>query len=855
MKKYIIVLILLAVSFLLTPFSYQNVHAEEINQIETIYPEEILDYVNLENISSFDICENYIAYTIDKNTITIFNIHTKTYENITNFDNIIDIKFTSNKLIVADSSYIRIINLDNIITIANNLETLSEISLNSLQAIDIYVTNSKVLIATISNNVFRLYEYTNTLTKTKTNPIKTAMSNYFETAYLMAINDNTAYIVYKTNEIAGTTGLYVQNYTINEPIIKDTFRTFANILDTFYYNESEYLITFTNEILYLLSSHGDIICNINIEPQNKTILDHHPILKITDINFFDNKIYVSDCIYKTIQTINIIENSDETKLISTEIILCSNSNDKGRFDTVKDIYIQGSTIFTADSENNRIHYIQDNKSYFINDLEINSNPRCVALDKYNKLYFIKNNEYGSILCKYGYQEDKYVKQSEYKSLNSSQIGYISDICVTNSNNIYLLDYTNNKLLYLSNNGLESIKDLTFNLSGNSQIEYLKGLDQLVILNNSILYLLNQKGTIIYSILLNNCNEITVDIDKVYIKQNNTISLISIENNEFKLSNNSLQINSNINISNITFDIVNRKIIAFDTYRSCLVSFDCKLTSAPFSVPNIESPTPLKSNDMILSLSIKNNSLIYDFPYEIGNCYNIDKSIINCIGIGEYRDYYQILFNYNDSLKIGYIPKINTEKVDYNYNPINVLATNDIVPIYKYPTLLKYNNERLIIKNVAINTKLTLSYIFPISIDDKSFYMVKNQDEIGFVFSVDVVLDEKTNIQNLNTENATVKILDDQEFIFLLDENKTLELIKIDNNTRIYVENYDKDSKYTLVIYKDSELNTHQGYIQTKYIQMDKLDNTQLILIIIIIISVILLILIATAYIIIRKKNK
>lgn len=857
MKKYIIALILLAVSFMLTPFSYQYIEANEIQKIETIYPENILDYVNLENISSFDICDNYIAYTLDKSTLTIFDINHKSYKQINGFNNIIKIKFTTEKIIVADNSFVRIVNLNNITNTADDLEKISEITINSLQALDIYVTDNKVLIGTISNNVFRLYEYSNTLSKTKTNPIKTTLSQtYFETAYMMAINNNNAYIIYKTNEIAGTTGLYIQNYSSNEPVIVTDFKTFANIIDTFYYNDTEYIITFTNEILYLLNSDGSSVCNINIEPQNKLILDHYPILKVTDINYYNNKIYVSDCIYKTIQTFDINEDDDSINLISNEIILCSNSNSKGRFDNVSDIYIQGSTIFTSDSNNNRIHYIQNNKSYFINDLEVNSNPHSTIVDKFNNLYFIKDSAQGSILCKYNYIDGSYIKQTEYKTVDTLPIGFISDMCITNNNNIYLLDYTNNKLLYMSHNGVESIKKFSaFTLKPNSQIVYLKGLDQLAILNNSIIYLINQKGTDIDSICVDNCNEITVDFNKIYAKQNNTIKLISIINGELIVEEDTLYLDQNSNISKISFDIINRKMIAFDNKRSCLVKFDCDLADSPFSTPNIESSNPLKTSDTIIALNIKYNYIIYELPYELGNYYNLDNSIKSCIAIGEYQDYYEILFNNNETLQIGYIQKVNTEIIEHNYKPINVIATNDIVPIYKYPTLLKYNNQRLITKEIPINTKLTLSYLFPISIDEKSFYMLKQQDEIGFVFSVDIVLDEKTNIQNLNTENATIKILDEQNSITLFESDKSTEIMQIDNKTRIYVENYDKDSEYTLVIYKDSDLNTHQGYVETKYIQMDKLDNSELILIVIIIISIILLILIAIAYIVIRKKNK
>lgn len=855
MKKCIISIFFLIASLILAPFSYTQVSAETSVELNTIYPEDVLDYTNLTNISSFAVSEDYIAYTLDRNTLTIFNIDTKQYRNIAGFNNILDIKFSSTNIIIADQDSIRYTEPNSTYDSADKLNTLSDISLDSLQALDMFVSDNRVLIATICDKIFKLYEFDHNLISSKTNPVKTSTHNKFNTAYLLTINANNAFIVYKTNVEYGTTGLCIQNYASNEPIVNDNFIPNVTILDNCIYEDSEYILTFTNEIFHLLTVTGDTVYSVNIENQDKNITDHFPILKITDIEFYNEKIYISDCAYKTIQTFSFLKDNSAITLKSNEIIMCSSSNDKGRFNNVQDIYIQGSTIFTADTGNNRIHYIKDNQSYFINGLEIDSDPNSIILDKFNNMYFIKNNATGSILCKYTPVEDSYKKANEYNTINTTPIGFVSDMCVTNSNNIYLLDYTNNKLVYMSTNGLEANYQLLVPIDSNSEIKYLKGLDLLVLLNNSTIHLMNQKGSIISSLSLTNCTEITVDVDKIYARCDDQLHLIEIQDNTPKLASESIIIPNSDNITNLTFDIINRRIIAFDQFRSCLVTFDCNLSDIPFVRPNIEDTTPLNSSSTILPLNIKYSTLIYDYPFEIGNFYNDDQSIEKCIGIGEYQNYYQILFNHNNELHIGYIPKGNVETIDYTYNPISVITTHKDIPIYKYPTILQYNDERIITDTIDINTKLTLSYAFPISIDSKTFYLLKQQNNIGFIFSVDVVLDENTNIKNLNTENATIKILDNSSAIPLYQDDYKTEILRLQNGTRIYVENFDKDSTYTKVIYKDKNLETKEGYIETKYIQMDDLDNNQIALIIIIIISILLLILIAITYIVIKKKRK
>ena len=230
------------------------------------------------------------------------------------------------------------------------------------------------------------------------------------------------------------------------------------------------------------------------------------------------------------------------------------------------------------------------------------------------------------------------------------------------------------------------------------------------------------------------------------------------------------------------------------------------------------------------------------------------TITQAIGIEEFDDFYRILFNNNNELQSGFVPKSNIEIVNYTYNPINVITTNQIVPIYKYPTLLKLNNTRLIVGNLSINNEITLSYVYPISLDNKTFYMYQFNNSIGFIFGADVVKSDNKTIKNLNTENASVNSIG-SDSTTLYDFDKQTILKTLENHTRIYVENYDKKQTYTKVIYKDVNLNTIEGYVLTKDIKMDKLDNSQLILILVIVISLVLLASIIVTFVIIKKRNK
>jgi hypothetical protein len=245
------------------------------------------------------------------------------------------------------------------------------------------------------------------------------------------------------------------------------------------------------------------------------------------------------------------------------------------------------------------------------------------------------------------------------------------------------------------------------------------------------------------------------------------------------------------------------------------------------------------------------------PYNLGNCY---LSINKCIGIenctNQFSDYYRVLFEHNGILKVGFLNKTNAAILNFDTSrKIKVITTNLQVPVYKYPTILKFENQAIITSYIPINTYVDVTYYsFPVSIDNKQFYCYEKDGKVGYIFNADIVLDDSTNIVNLNTNNASISAIGEDK-IHIYDEDKTTILATLHNETQIYVENYDKKSEYTKVIYKDSDLNTITGYVKTEYIQMDKLDNTRIILICIIILSVIILGVIITSYIIIKKKKQ
>lgn len=831
-------------------FFPRQVYADTTTEIDTIYPNDIIEYVDLTNISNFDITYDYVCYTLDNQKVTLFCMSSKKYSEFDGFDDIQKIKFANDNILIADSSSVKVIkNFGSTPTVTS----INEINMSGCKAVDIYYNESNIFVGVINNNTFSLYRYSTNLTSSS-NPTMTFNSTYFANAYLMTISDANAYIVYKTGGTNDkfTTELATLNLSSASLTFGQTFKVNAKVIDFFEFDNKDYLITSTDEILYLQSLSDNTWTDIKISTEGNIQNSNYPIFEITDITFFNNKIYVSDLHFKSIQAIEISV-EPTLNLKSNEIVLASSGFSKGRFKNPNNIYIQGKILYVSDTDNNRIQIIENNNCHIIDDLSTNSRPKCLQTDTKNNLYFVTNNTDGAVLNKYAIIQNEYQKTNSYSLVDSTALGSIASLCITNSDVIYLLDITNNNIVYLNENNLVKLKNLAslgITLDENSQIEYVMGLDKLVIKSQETITIMNTDGTILAKLNIANLRKITSSFDKIIAITSNSIISYNFENNAI-IPSDTISFNTT-NYNCFEYDIALSQMIAFDSLRSCLVKFDCPVATNPFNFENLND-NPLDTNSKLIPLKLNDSTLIYEYPNYLGSIYNQDSSIEYCFGIEEYKSFCRIIFNNDGNLSCGFVSTDSCTKLNHTYAPITVITTNQVVPVYKYPTLLKYQGERLITQTLEINKSITLNYVFPASIDGKTFYLYQNENTIGFIFNADVVLSEAKTIKNLNTENASIKIIGSEQ-TNLLDQDKQTVIKVLDNNTRIYVQNYDKKQKYTKVIYKDSDLNTYTGYVLTKDIQMDKLDSSQVVLIVVIILTILLLIGIIVTFVLIKKRN-
>lgn len=860
MKRFLVITILLIVSILVCiDKAFNPVLAEDLDHneltINTLYPNNILEYQDLSTIEFVTINDNYIAYNTTKSELIIFDKTSKKYFTSSEFNNIFKIKYVAhNQLIVVDYSptttlgNIKVININN-----NNIEisTLTSIDISNTHLIDIFDYNNKVYVGIIKNSInskyFELYEIQNKNKITTIEQIETDNnSTLYEDSISLAITKTTMYV---------STDITLNYRNFGENSVSTT-NISIDIQNLDFYNDqtNQFLIASTAENLHLLSvnetNFGDSICYIT------------PI-KASSIDIDSFNIYISSPINKTIKSYIITQDSEEFTIKESDILIASTNNSIGRFNNVSDLNIQGETLYISDTDNNRIQIIDEDKNCeIIDSFSHNTTPHSNLLDSHQNLYFVKTlseSQKTSSIVKYANTPDGY---EELQSWQSQQLGLVSDTAISNNDDIYMIDYTNNRLVKLNNStGIQPKYTFPFETSRNTKIEYIKKLDLFAILNEKTnrIYLLDAKkldtidSPIIDSITISNAIDITCTLDSIFVLENNKISLISISDNTMQISEKNLIDERFSEYSCIEYSVYDNYFYAFDNIRQCIVYFTSDISSMYFNIEGIDSETPIDKSNAPVAANIINDGIIYDLPYSIGNQY---QDISNCIKIGSHDNYYKVIFEYNNALKVGFIDSRNATTINHvTTRKLRVITTNLKVPVYKYPTILKFDEKSIITSYIPINTFIDISYYeFPTSIDTKIFYAYESDGKIGYIFNADVILDDGKNIIPLHTNNSSINCLGKEDVVNIYSDDKSTILATLSHDERIYVENYDKNSEYTLVIFKTEDLNTITGYVKTEFIEMDELDNTKIILICIIILSVLMLITTFITYFIIKKKK-
>jgi len=866
MKKILVIFTIIAIALLIAPFSY-SVNAEAKLEINTYYPNDVMEYANLTNVSNVTTNDNYIAYTTN-NVINIFNKKDRSINQIENIDNILKIKFCYEKLLVAGNNTINIID-----PITLNVTPISNITYPSNSPINFYFNDTTVQIGIIDTTLqIHSFDISNKEIILNSYILKsnTTLHTSEHTPYALTIINNKCYILSMNNEInsPNPTHLCVINTLTGDTIEENGFKK-ATLIETFIHNNVEYIATFVADSnLFILDEHLNEVSKISVSHESEsnstiTIINDDgstkvknstfPIYTVKSLEIYQNQLILCDIAYKTICSFNLSTTTDDLlDITSDKVLICSNSSDIGRFDNISNIFTQDEKIYISDTDNNRIQ-ILDNLNTTILKTPNTIKPSNLVADKFGKIFYISTDN-KNVLNSIDISNSQYIEKS-IDEFNSTNLGEIIQLEIDNNDKLYLLDKTNNALHLYSTN-LEYFKTLNLpSVNENAQLVFVKDINELILYNDNKLYIVNtiDFSRSIISDSLIGYYKITAGLSSIYALSNDNkkITNISIQDNSFKIKEDIL--NEYFDLYNtLTLNNSTNTMYCFNKEKQCIEYFSLNQDIKLPSNEDISTSTPLNQNTQPIALQSINKSAIYEYPYNLGKCYHLNTKI-NCIAIGKINNYYKVLISKDNQLATAYIHINEVNKINNEIDEKSVIVTHNTIPVYKYPTLLEFKGKAVTINNLNRNEIITLTSHFPISIDDKDFYLYINNNTYGYIFSADVVLNTGNHITYLHNENAKVKCFDSNK-INVYDKDYTTIISTLDNEYRIYVNNYDKNSKYTKIIFKDDNLKEVEGYILTEYIKMDKLDSNQIILIAIIAFSIIILLGIIISYIIIKKKK-
>lgn len=778
-KNWIIVLSLIMVSlFSAVSFKISNIFAASMYAHNTVVSEIYLNGAefskDLNNISYFDINNNFIAYTCNNKDVQILNRRNKAEFKISNLNNIEYLKITKNYLFISDNngstSSLRIFSLSNFAEINIKTEDLSaNYSINNYLKISIVETSnnnvSQIFVSVLNPGYIKFFYLDNKednlvvnasrtgfievkdINKSTTNPITTLsnIANSHENKIYVVggdgINQNKLFKISISSEITISDATLFYPSSATELVVAQK-------------NLTDYIISISAKHICIVET--DLPLTASIEQTNwkkgdETLGDNNgfslgTINNPVDVKFFAGKMYVSDNGTKSIQSFNL-DISAETKIIGDAVLVASVSGIEGRFNKNSTLNVYpNDKILVGDPLNNRIQIINAGASATIKNQVASSSGANfpISISSSMLLYSVNLSSTTSALVKHDL--DSSVQPQPITTYLRGEIS-------TSIPTILSLTYGDGKVFVLTTSGI-----LTYSTSSASA-NYL---------------------------VFNDAFNITESSKLTYLSKENKLLLYS--NNRFFIINldGSIALTSNIfeNISSITIDS-NDNIFALQGSKILKIS----------TLSNFENLGEIENNKFLDYSNISINT-------ESG-----------------------ILYAFNNSL-------CSIETVvnpDFNYieNTTSIKTANAITYVFAKPSGLNANNIE-VLETLKIDSFKDIFSKYPISVDGNSFFMVYMENGYGFINSADVFFNDE-DVMNLQESNARIKGYEENQQIKVYKFNNISDNeIKtyLTDDYRIYVENFDSEAPLTYISFYDENQKQQVGYVETKYITFNQLSSFQ-----------------------------
>ena len=866
-KLFILILFLVASSLATQNYTFsQYAFADSTpSTLSALSYDEAL-HADLQNVQDFTIFNGNFLF-VSANVLYQTNLTTGITTQVGNYVNVSNL--TSN------DTYISFLENNMLVLLNENLQeqvltfhTVESNFLGSLFGVISSQTNN--ILAVLNDTTLTLVQFNvnleitsqqNIPLNTITNPIDITVSN--EYVYLSNGTSSNYLFQISISNIS-------QQSNLNTGLLNTSDITFANLYDNNLFFNIYRNHTMLNVFTIDNSSETPNISTLasltisDILTPSFTVGD---LSEIYSIHIVDNHLYVLDTINKTLQAFTIIKSNDIYSLTLDKVVIASSGYDAGRFFAPTDMYVASDTSYVvADTQNSRIQSINNQTLQTLtsvtsatNDTTTLNYPASVAYDT-NKKLVVYNQPLGLNQVLISKNSVLLAKIETYHDgANSVALGTLSNLTLNTDNTIYTLDLTNNQILFSQNyNEFQILKASPFAtaLNANSKIVATKNL--LLVLHDNKLYLLDAQGNQLFELALENA---VTDLDVDFMQNIYALTANNIE--KYVISDNEITYDSNLTLENAnTFSMLR---VAKDSGKFVLYHDNNEqlytLSNTDFSqgLTNYVYPTLVNSavaNTQIATIATLNTaSYLYAYPDYTGTSYALQQNqIVYALNSENGFDY--VLVNQNGTLLAGYIPTNSTTVQNIDAVSFNYVAISNTVALFKYPTLLQTQDQQsLILETVQKDTLLNVISPAILSLDGSSYYAVNKDNAVLYVNVADVVLANTAQVQPLTPTNAQVFSMSGETLVYQSNSATSTVLTTLPNFSHIVVVDYNSETEWTQIIYKN-ELNQEiSGYILTQNVWNEEDTSNNLTAIILTISGLALLIATAVVFIKVKKSKE
>lgn len=802
-------------------------------------------YLGLNSATHFTINEDYLYYsTIDK--IFEYNFNDKSIKEIIEINDI-------SKLTLANNTLFALAN-DKLIKIDVTNKTYTNIL--NCDMYSIYYENDNIYLSYILGNKFTYAKIDNT------NIIEIFsidLNSAFTPITLTTTKTNT-YVAIKQNSVTRILDIYHNEEAIVNSIAYDMDN--SNFIYLTENNNLPVFIDYSESLLNIINGDYTSYNTERLISQGEYGLVGGRYYKIKDFYVYNQDLYILDNVYFAIQKFSY--NKTNNSLNFDSVITSSSEYSAGKFYNPQSFEIVNKTkILVADTYNSAIQILKDNTAtiqttYFDGSNSVEFEYVYKVLSTNTNYYVLQKTDLNACEILILDFDFNLVEKVNHNLNKICDIEIINDV-------LHIIDAETNKIYAYSNSSLISAFDslVTFTINENSKLDYIQENNTLLILCDNVLYVLNiTENTLTQIDLPSNSTAISHDFYKsIYVLSQNAI---------YKYENLVLTKTETLNTNYSAFNIEKEdgKIYLFNNTNQNFVTYK-NLEFVNSLNENYSHPVDLPSylsNDIVKIARTKENVYVYEYPFKNGLNYNLTNKNVYILNEDTFNDYYYVCFNNVDennfrTLSAGYILKSDVEVL--SYSTLGISETFTVITktkLYSLPTLLTYNGNNLFVGELNVGETVRTTYVKltnnEYTIDNCNFYIVEYNDIIAYVKDIDVLSSKVNHVEEILKTNAKLVVSEDKyNSVYIYAGNSSFVVGKLLVGKRIYVENYDINSKYTLIKYLDEENHEHSGYILTKCIKMDNDKDTNISAIILITLSIIALISVTTFYIFTYKKQQ